>query len=93
MLFFGTIRVVIFMVYTSIENEKIKEIKKLNQKKYRDKAGLFLVEGEHLVLEAYKSGYLKELLIEKDTLFPIDVDTSYVSHNILSYISELDRCL
>lgn len=78
------------MVYTSIENEKIKEIKKLNQKKYRDKAGLFLVEGEHLVLEAYKSGYLKELLIEEDTLFPIDVDTSYVSHNILTYISELD---
>ena len=78
------------MVYTSIENEKIKEIKKLNQKKYRDKSGLFLVEGEHLVLEAYKAGYLKELLIEEDTLFSIDVDTSYVSHNILSYISELD---
>ena len=53
------------MVYTSIENEKIKEIKKLNQKKYRDKSALFLVEGEHLVLEAYKSGYLKELLLNK----------------------------
>ena len=78
------------MVYTSIENEKIKEIKKLNQKKYRDKMGLFLVEGEHLVLEAYKSGCLKELLIEEDTIFPLDIETSFVSHNILTYISELD---
>ena len=78
------------MVYTSIENEKIKEIKKLNQKKYRDKSGLFLVEGEHLVLEAYKSGCLKELLIEEDNLFPLDIETSNVSHNILAYISELD---
>lgn len=78
------------MVYTSTENEKIKEIKKLNQKKYRDKTGLFLVEGEHLVLEAYKSGCLKELLIEEDTLFPLDVETSFVSHNILTYVSELD---
>ena len=51
------------MVYTSTENEKIKDIKKLNQKKYRDKTGLFLVEGEHLVLEAYKSGCLKEFKI------------------------------
>lgn len=90
MYFFDTMDMVIFMVYTSIENEKIKGIKKLNQKKYRDKTGLFLVEGEHLVLEAYKSGCLKELLIEEDTLFPLDVETSFVSHNILTYISELD---
>lgn len=78
------------MVYTSIENARIKEIKKLNQKKYRDKSGLFLVEGEHLVLEAYKSGCLQELLIEEDSLFPIDVETLFVSHNVLTYISELD---
>lgn len=78
------------MVYTSIENNKIKEIKKLNQKKYRDKTNLFLVEGEHLVLEAYKTGCLKEVLIEESTIFPLDVSVSFVTHNILSYISELD---
>lgn len=77
------------MVYTSIENEKIKNIKKLNNKKYRDKEGLFLVEGEHLVLEAYKNGTLVELLLEENEVFPIDANISYVSHNILSYISEL----
>lgn len=79
-----------FMVYTSIENEKIKNIKKLNNKKYRDKDGLFLVEGEHLVLEAYKTGYLVELLLEENEVFPLGTKISYVSHNILSYISELE---
>ena len=42
------------MIITSINNEKIKEIKKLNDKKYRDLTDLFLVEGEHLIKEAYK---------------------------------------
>lgn len=78
------------MVYTSVENEKIKDIKKLHQKKYRDKTGLFLVEGEHLVLEAYKSGYLKELILEENALFPLDVETIYASNNVLTYISELE---
>ena len=43
------------MLYSNIKNEKIKNIKKLNQKKYRDRDNLFIVEGEHLVLEAYKT--------------------------------------
>ena len=54
---------VIVMLYTSIENKKIKELKKLNTKKYRDLNNLFIVEGEHLVLEAYKNGVLKELIL------------------------------
>ena len=78
------------MLYTSIDNKKIKEIKKLNEKKYRDKKSLFIVEGEHLVLEAYKKGYLKELILEADTIFPLDVETNYVSNNVLKYISNLD---
>ena len=77
------------MVYTSIENKKIKEIKKLNEKKYRDQSDKFLVEGEHLVLEAYKTGYLDELILEKDVLLPLDVNTLYVTDNIIRYISEL----
>lgn len=38
----------------SINNEKIKEYSKLNQKKYRDESDTFLIETRHLVLEAYK---------------------------------------
>ena len=78
------------MLYTSIDNKKIKDIKKLNTKKYRDKCSKFLVEGEQLVLEAYKTGYLEELIIEKDVIFPIDIETSYVTNNVINYISELE---
>lgn len=78
------------MLYTSVENKKIKDWKKLNTKKYRDKTGLFLVEGEHLVLEAYKTGYLKELLLEKDTLFPLPIETNYMTNNVICYITDLE---
>ena len=47
------------MLYSSTENKKIKEIKKLYTKKYRDLNDLFIIEGEHLVIEAYKKGLLK----------------------------------
>ena len=79
------------MVYSSIENKKIKDIKKLSQKKYRDMEGLFLVEGEHLVLEAYKSGLLEELILEENSNFKLDVKTLYVNKKVLSYLSELDN--
>lgn len=78
------------MLYTSIDNKKIKDTRKLKQKKYRDKVNCFLVEGEHLVLEAYKSGCIQELILEKDTLFPLNVKTNYVTHDVLNYISELE---
>lgn len=39
----------------SVNNEKIKNYAKLNDKKYRDKENMFIVEGEHLVEEAMKS--------------------------------------
>ena len=78
------------MLYTNIKNNKIKEIKKLNQKKYRARENLFLVEGEHLVLEAYKKGVIKELILEQNTIFPLDVPTMYVTNDVLSYISELE---
>lgn len=79
------------MVYTSTDNKKIKELKKLNMKKYRDENNLFLIEGEHLVLEAYKKGVLEELLLEENTKLDLDVETSYLSKNVLKYISELDN--
>lgn len=76
------------MLYTSINNDKIKNIKKLKIKKYR--IDEFLVEGEHLVMEAYKAGYLKELLLLEGTELKIDVPTSYVSSNVMKYITELE---
>ena len=79
------------MLYTSIKNDKIKNIKKLNTKKYRDEFHEFLIEGEHLVLEAYKKGYLKELILLEDTDFSLNIDTIYVTKEVLKYISDLDN--
>lgn len=76
------------MLITSINNEHIKEIAKLKEKKYRDATNTFLVEGEHLVLEAYKKGLIKELLLEKDKLFPISCPTTYVTKEILKKLSD-----
>ena len=78
------------MLYSSIDNSKIKDLKKLHNKKYRDKKGLFLVEGKHLALEAYKTGYLKELLLEENELLPLDVMTYYMTNNVKNYLSELE---
>jgi len=37
------------MLYTSIDNQKIKDLKKLQTKKYRDKKGLFLGKAPELI--------------------------------------------
>ena len=78
------------MLYTSKNNEKIKNIKKLNNKKFRNEFNEFLVEGEHLVLEAYKSGFLKELILEQNSSLNLPVNTIYVTNSVLKYISDLD---
>ena len=78
------------MLYSSVDNNKIKDLKKLHTKKYRDKKIQFLVEGKHLVLEAYKTNYLKEMLLEENELFPLDVNTSYMTNNVMHYLSELE---
>ncbi len=79
------------MIITSINNEKIKEIKKLNDKKYRDLSNLFIVEGEHLVKEAYNSNCLKEVICLENVDLDIDVKTTYVKENIIKNISNLDN--
>jgi RNA methyltransferase, TrmH family len=78
------------MLYTSIENDKIKEIKKLHQTKYRNMTNTFLVEGEHLVNEAYKHNLIKELIVEESSDFSLDVPTIKVSENIIKHLSELE---
>lgn len=44
----------------SVNNERVKNIIKLKNVKYRDEEGLFIVEGPHLVKEAKMAGVLKE---------------------------------
>ena len=78
------------MIYSSIHNDKIKFYKNLNIKKFRDENGLFLVEGEHLVEEASKSGLLKEIIILDGNDYDYNVNKIYVTSNVMKTISTLD---
>lgn len=72
---------------TSINNDRIKEISKLSNKKYRKESRLFIVEGEHLVEEAYKHNLLKEVYSLNET----DYENNYiVTENVMKKISNLD---
>lgn len=77
-------------VIASLDNKKVKYWTKLKNKKYRDQEGLFLVEGEHLVLEAIKEGQVIELILEEDSIFPVDVLKYYVTKDVMKKISSLD---
>ena len=78
------------MIIESTSNEKIKSLKKLQTKKYRDEEKKYLIEGIHLVKEAYLSGNLLEVIspVGKDISF--DVNITYVSDNVIKYLSELE---
>ena len=78
------------MIYSSINNDFVKEIKKLNEKKYRDITNTFLVEGEHLVLEAIKSNLVKYVIVCEDYNFDYD-NKIVVSEKVFKYISNLDN--
>lgn len=75
------------MIYSSLDNAKIKELKKLKTKKYRDTLGKFLIEGEHLIKEAYTLGYLEEVYMLPDTKLDIDTKINYVTNEVLKAIS------
>ena len=82
------------MLITSLENEKIKNYIKLKSKKYRDLTNSFIVEGEHLVLEAYRAGLLEEIILEQSSVFPIDLPNErkvYVPQVILDKISDVEN--
>lgn len=78
------------MLITSLENEKIKKYMKLKEKKYRDYYQEFLVEGEHLVIEAYRSGLLEEILLEQEEVTMLDKPITYVTKEILAKLSTLE---
>ena len=52
---------------SALSANKIKYIRSLHQKKYRDEHNLFIAEGEKIVEEALRSGYnVKEVFYEKE---------------------------
>lgn len=78
------------MVIESINNPKIKEIRKLKEKKYREKEKKYLVEGEHLVLEAFKANTLEKIIVLNTSDFELDVEKIYVTKDIIKTLSDLE---
>ncbi len=72
----------------SVNNDRVKYWCKLNDKKHQDIEGKFLVEGEHLVLEAQKKGLLLETIAlnEYTSVFP---NSTTVSENVMKKITTL----
>lgn len=52
----------------SISNNEIKRVKALQQKKFRDEAGMFTVEGEKMVAEAVASPFVVESVYRRDEI-------------------------
>lgn len=78
------------MLITSINNQTIKELDKLKQKKYRDLEQKFLIEGEHLVEEAEKSGVLEKIILLENSEYPSKLEKIYVSKSVMKKLSSLD---
>ena len=77
------------MIITSLNNDKVKELVKLKDKKYRDKIGLFFVEGYDIVIEAYKNSLIKELYVLEGTEVTLDIPVTYVSYDVMKKISDM----
>lgn len=55
-------------IIKSLQNQSIKDIAKLKEKKYRDMTNLFIVEGEHLVRMALEANCLETILVDENEL-------------------------
>lgn len=78
------------MLYTSTHNQKIKMLKKLKEKKCRDQTNLFLIEGEHLIKEAYSSKVLKEIYCLEGINIDINIPVHYVSKEVMNSLTNVE---
>ena len=77
------------MVITSLENAKVKDVVKLQSKKYRDLTNTFVVETEHLVEEAEKCGIVKELFLVEEEFVDSD-GINYVTPEVMKKMSSME---
>jgi RNA methyltransferase, TrmH family len=80
----------------STKNPQVKQWKKLLTKKERDKTGLFIIEGFHLVEEALKSGiHIVEIILDEKKELPpswtVDnIPITLVTEEIMKAISDTE---
>ena len=78
------------MLITSVNNDRVKELVRLKEKKYRDKVNLFFIEGYDIVSEAYNNGVIKELYVLDGIDCDMDVPVTYVSMDVMKKISDME---
>src|SRR5699024_3304873 len=77
---------------TSIQNKQVKEWKKLHKKKYRYEKRQFLIEGFHLIEEAYETDQAVEtIIVDEETDCPDWFDDDYVVRVTKQVFSELSQ--
>lgn len=77
-------------VISSLDNEKVKYFNRLNDKKFRDMEDFFLIEGDHLVKEAYEANQLVEVIELTTCELKLDVKVTYVTEQVMKKISKMD---
>jgi len=71
---------------TSIDNEKIKHLKKLGQKKYRDSSGQFCVENLYIIYDAIRANYIPEsLFLCKKNIDQDSEEVAYILRHVKKY--------
>ena len=75
-------------IIRSLENSRIKLFNSLKMKKYRDRHQLFLVQENHLIKEALKSGCLDTLILREDVDNPFDHEAIRVSSEVMRKLSD-----
>ncbi len=78
------------MVLTSLENRTVKNLVRLQEKKYRDQENQFIAEGWHLVEEALKAGLVEEIFVEEGVSHSFSVPVTEVSKEVMKKISTLE---
>ncbi len=74
---------------SSVSNFKVKYFKRLREKKFILEEGKYIVESEHLVIEAYKADVLECVITSLEDYFLGDVPRVVVSDAVLKSISNL----
>lgn len=77
------------MLITSKDNNKIKEVRKLLDRKYSKEKGLFVIEGNNLITEAYKNNLLVELYVLDGTEIDFDFEYTNVTEDVMKTLSNL----
>lgn len=78
------------MLITSVNNDTVKELVKLRDKKYRDLNDVFFVEGKDMCDLAYEYGLLREIYILDgyDNVYD-GIPITYVSDSVMKKISDM----